>query len=50
MLICSGAIAAENDAHTPRLVEGAKKEGKVVLYTSVSTEYARALTQGFEKK
>lgn len=50
LLIGHGASAAEKDDQTLRLVEGAKKEGKMVLYTSVSTEYARALTQGFEKK
>ena len=33
-----------------RLIEGAKKEGAMVFYTSVSTEYAQALTRGFEKK
>lgn len=32
------------------LVEGAKKEGKMVFYTSVETEFARALTASFEAK
>ncbi len=31
-------------------IEGAKKEGKMVFYTSVETEFARALTSGFEAK
>lgn len=32
------------------LIEGAKKEGKMVFYTSVETEFARALTTAFEAK
>jgi iron(III) transport system substrate-binding protein len=32
------------------LVEGAKKEGKMVFYTSVETEFARSLTSAFEAK
>jgi len=32
------------------LIEGAQKEGKLVFYTSVETEFARALTSGFEAK
>ncbi len=32
------------------LVDGAKKEGKMVFYTSVETEFARALTRAFEAK
>ena len=31
-------------------IAAAKKEGKVVLYTSVETEFARALTSAFEAK
>jgi iron(III) transport system substrate-binding protein len=40
----------ETGAPQPRLVESAKKEGKLVFYTSVETEFARALTAGFEAK
>jgi hypothetical protein len=32
------------------MIEGAKKEGKLVFYTSVETEFARSLTTGFETK
>lgn len=32
------------------LIDGAKKEGKMVFYTSVETEFARALTTAFEAK
>ena len=45
-----GAQAGEVDLRSTALVEGAKKEGKVVLYTSVETEFARALTSAFEAK
>jgi iron(III) transport system substrate-binding protein len=42
--------AAQSDAHERGLIEGAKKEGKMVFYTSVETEFARALTSAFEAK
>jgi len=41
--------AAESDAQR-QLIEGAKKESKMIFYTSVETEFARALTTGFETK
>ena len=44
------ALAAEPDARQQQLMEGAKKEGQMVFYTSVETEFARALTAGFETK
>ena len=43
------ALGAESDAQRA-LVEGAKKERRLVFYTSVETEFARALTAGFEAK
>ena len=43
------AHGAEADAQR-QLIEGAKKEGKLVFYTSVETEFARVLTGGFEAK
>jgi ABC-type Fe3+ transport system substrate-binding protein len=43
------ALGAERDA-PGQLVAGAKKEGKMVFYTSVETEFARILTGGFEAK
>jgi iron(III) transport system substrate-binding protein len=44
------AYAADGDARQRRLIEAGKKEGKLVFYTSVETEFARALTAGFEAK
>jgi iron(III) transport system substrate-binding protein len=39
------------DADAPhQLIENAKKEGRLVFYTSVETEFARVLTGGFEAK
>jgi iron(III) transport system substrate-binding protein len=37
-------------AEANKLIEGAKKEGKMVFYTAVETEFARALTGGFEAR
>ncbi|HXT54236.1 MAG TPA: hypothetical protein VN826_07015, partial [Candidatus Eisenbacteria bacterium] len=44
------AQAGEADPRSTVLVEGAKKEAKMVFYTSVETEFARALTGAFEAK
>src|SRR5919106_723082 len=44
------AGAAGGDAQQRHLIESAKKEAKMVFYTSVETEFARALTSGFEAK
>ena len=44
------ARAAESDPRMAALIEGAKKEGKMIFYTSVETEFARLLTTGFEAK
>src|SRR5690242_4127792 len=44
------AVAADADSRASALVEGAKKEAKMVFYTSVETEFARALTSAFEGK
>jgi iron(III) transport system substrate-binding protein len=41
---------AEIDGSQAALIEGAKKEGKLVFYTSVETEFARSLTTAFEAK
>ena len=48
-VLCGAALSAEGDAQRA-LIEGAKKEGKMVFYTSVETEFARVLTGGFEAK
>ncbi len=42
--------SAETGLRGAALVEGAKKEGKMVFYTSVETTFARALTSAFEAK
>jgi ABC-type Fe3+ transport system substrate-binding protein len=48
-VLCGTAFGAESDAQRA-LIDGAKKEGKMVFYTSVETEFARVLTGGFEVK
>jgi iron(III) transport system substrate-binding protein len=50
LLSGSFALAPAAAAQQAQLVEGAKKEGKLVFYTSVETEFARALTSAFEAK
>ena len=49
-LFSNAVSAAEGDAQQLQLIDGAKKEGKVVFYTSVETEFARSLTAAFEAK
>jgi iron(III) transport system substrate-binding protein len=49
-LFCKSAQGAEGDAEQRLLIEGAKKEGRLVFYTSVETEFARSLTTAFEAK
>jgi iron(III) transport system substrate-binding protein len=44
------AHGADASAPSAALIEGAKKEGKMVFYTSVETEFARVLTTAFESK
>jgi iron(III) transport system substrate-binding protein len=41
---------ADRDGRQRQVIDGAKKEGKLVFYTSVETEFARSLTGGFEAK
>jgi iron(III) transport system substrate-binding protein len=48
-LLQGAALGADSDVQRA-LIEGAKKEGKLVFYTSVETEFARVLTSGFEAK
>jgi len=45
LLTTTGAYAAE-----PNIVEGAKKEGKLVAYVSMLTENATSLLAEFKKK
>ena len=44
------AVASAQDAHTAKLIEGAKKEGSLVWYTSTSTEDIKRLFDAFNKK
>ena len=48
--LCQSAHGAEADAQQRLLIEGAKKEGRLVFYTSVETEFARSLSIAFEAK
>jgi iron(III) transport system substrate-binding protein len=41
---------ADADTQQRLLVEAARKEGKMIFYTSVETEFARSLTGAFEAK
>jgi len=47
--ICGNGFSADPEPQRA-LIEGARKEGKMVFYTSVETEFARALTTAFEAK
>lgn len=49
-LSCSLTHAANEDNQQQRFVDGARKEGKMVFYTSVETEFARSLAVAFEAK
>jgi ABC-type Fe3+ transport system substrate-binding protein len=50
LLILAVSFRSAYGAESPGLIESAKKEGKMVFYTSVETEFARALTSAFEAK
>ena len=46
----TAARGADADRRSPAVAEGARKEGKLVFYTSMETEFARLLTSAFETK
>jgi iron(III) transport system substrate-binding protein len=48
--VSTAAVALAQDAHTANLIEGAKKEGSLVWYTSTSTEDIKRLFDAFNKK
>ena len=48
-LLSLGSVWAQPD-HTSRLIEGAKKEGKLLWYTALTINDASMLTQRFEQK
>jgi len=45
----SSAVFSQSD-HTARLIEGAKKEGRLLWYTALNIKDADMLTQSFEEK
>ena len=49
-VISRPALGADADGQQRQLIDGARKEGRMVFYTSVETEFARILTGGFEAK
>jgi iron(III) transport system substrate-binding protein len=50
VFLAARVYGAEATRQQPGLLDNAKKEAKLVFYTSVETEFARALTAGFEAK
>ncbi|HSE88617.1 MAG TPA: hypothetical protein VLJ79_20525 [Candidatus Binatia bacterium] len=49
-LLADPLYGADADPSQRPVIEGAKKEAKLVFYTSVETEFARSLTTAFEAK
>jgi iron(III) transport system substrate-binding protein len=49
LFFCAGRAWAQSD-HTAKLIEGAKKEGKLIWHTSMSLGDARVLADAFKKK
>jgi len=47
--LCAGRAWGQSD-HAARLIEGAKKEGKLVWYTSMSVSDAKLMVDSFTKK
>jgi len=50
LILSSDVFGAEPATQQRQLVEAARKEAKMVFYTSVETEFARSLTAAFEAK
>jgi ABC-type Fe3+ transport system substrate-binding protein len=50
LLTSASARGADADPRSLAVAEGAKKEAKLVFYTSMETEFARLLTSAFEAK
>ena len=50
LILSSHVFGAEPATQQHQLVEAARKEAKMVFYTSVETEFARSLTAAFEAK
>ncbi len=49
-ILRGGASGAEAEPRSAALLDGARKEAKMVFYTSVETEFARSLTSAFEAR
>ena len=49
-LLTAPGHGADADGQQRLLIEAARKDAKMIFYTSVETEFARALTSGFEAK
>jgi len=49
LTFCSSAVFSQSD-HTARLIEGAKKEGRLLWYTALNIKDADMLTKSFEEK
>jgi iron(III) transport system substrate-binding protein len=50
MFLWSAAVSARAQDHNSKLVEGAKKEGKLIVYTSMNQRDATLLVQEFSKR
>src|SRR5919108_5480870 len=50
LLLFPVAPSSAQSDHTARLIEGAKKEGKLLWYTALTLADAGMLTQNFEQK
>ncbi|HWP59583.1 MAG TPA: extracellular solute-binding protein [Candidatus Acidoferrales bacterium] len=50
LVFLAAAPSVAQDSHTQKLIEGAKKEGALMWYTSTSIEDAKALFEGFGRK
>ena len=50
LLLTMSSLAWAAEDHTRNLVEGAKKEGKLVVYTSMNQRDATLLLQEFKKR
>jgi iron(III) transport system substrate-binding protein len=46
----NNALALSLEAHTAKLVQGAKKEGKMSFYATLNIEHSTILLNGFKKK
>src|ERR1044072_1665912 len=50
LLLCLSMIEVAHGGEADKLIDGARKEGRLVFSTAVETEVARALPGGFEAR